>query len=229
MRRFLTKEQGDTIVEATIVYPVTILVFFVLLYASIFLCQRANLQANLEDALIYYKNVGTDTYVYVNDKMTFQKEGETISADGNHYEVSQKLNPYRRIGKAIGNAVGYEEISSDKFSEFFHSSCGHMFFYSGKNVKVELESVTDAVLYRKIKARATQTVETPINIAMVGATNSMTIAAEATVIVIDGDDTIRDIDFAGDIIKNTKLGEAVTDAAGKAMDYYDELKGKLGI
>lgn len=229
MRRFWKKEQGDTIVEATIVYPVTIMVFFVLLYASIFLCQRANLQANLEDALVYYKNVGTDTYVYVNDKMAFHKEGETISADGNRYEVSRKLNPYRRIGKAIGNAIGYEEINSGKFSEFFHSSCGHMFFSRGSNVKVELESVTDAIIYKKIKAKATQTVETPINIAMVGAANSMTIAAEATVVVIDGDDTIRDIDFAGDIVKNTKFGEAVTDVAGKAMDYYEKLKEKLGI
>lgn len=229
MRHFFTKEQGDTIVEATIVYPLTIFVFFVLLYASLFLCQRANLQANLEDALIYYKNVGTDTYVSVEDKMRFYKEGETIHAKGNRYEVSGKLNPYRRIGKVLGNALGFEEISSDKFSQFFHSSCGHMFFYTGKNVRVELESVTDALLYKKITAKATQTLESPINLAIVGATHKMTVVAKATVVVVDGDDMIRDIDFAGDVIKDTKFGAAATDLAGKALNFYEDLKEKLGI
>ena len=229
MRHFFMKEQGNTIVEATIVYPVTIFVFFVLLYASLFLCQRANLQANLEDALIYYKNAGTDTYVSVDDKMRFYKEGETIHAKGNCYEVPGKLNPYRRIGKALGNALGFEEISSDKFSQFFHSSCGHMFFYTGKNVQVELESVTDALLYKKITAKATQTLKSPINLAIVGATHKMTIVAKATVVVVDGDDMIRDIDFAGDVIKDTKFGTAVSEVAGKAMNFYDDLKEKLGI
>lgn len=229
MKRFLKCEQGDTIVEATIVYPLTFFVFFVLLYASIFLCQRANLQANLEDALIYYKNAGTDTYVSADDKMSFFRDDVTISAEGSHYDASQKLNPYRRIAKAIGNAFGSDEISASDFSNFFHSSVGHMFFDEGNNVNVELVKVMDTALYKEITARAAQTVESPVNIAIVGATNKMTITAEATVVIVDGDDMIRDIDFAGDMIKDTKFGVAAAEAAGKALEFYKKLKEKLGI
>ena len=74
-----------------------------------------------------------------------------------------------------------------------------------------------------------QTVESPVNIAIVGATNKMTITAEATVVIVDGDDMIRDIDFAGDMIKDTQFGVAAAEAAGKALDFYKNLKAKLGI
>lgn len=227
--QLIKMENGNTIVEASIVYPITIFVFFVLFYSALFLCQRANLQANLEDALIYYKNVGTDTYVSVNDSMVFSNEGDTVAATGNEYRVTAKLNPYRRVGKAVTNAIGFKEINSDDFSKFFHSSYGHMFFDNGNNVEVELVKVTDAILYKKITARATQTVQSPINIAIVGAKNSMVISAEATVVVVDGDDMIRDIDFAVDMVEKTKLGEAAKEVAGKAMGFYDDLKETLGI
>lgn len=226
MRSIDFKESGYTIVEATIVYPVTVMLFFVILYASLFLCQRANLQAKLEDALIYYKNEATDTFVSANESMIITKENELIKIAGNSYEVESSINPYRHIGAALGNAIGING-NQDKFSKLFHSRYGTMFFDDGENIKVEVISVTDAILYRKITVRATQQVSAPINLAFVGAENSMTLSAEATAIMVDGDDLIRDFDFAVDLVENTKVGKKAKELAGKAMEYYEKLKEKF--
>lgn len=224
MKKIEKNESGHTIVEATIVYPVTILVFFVLLYASLFLCQRANLQANLEDALIYYKHVNSDTYVTAGSELSFEANGEEIFAVGNQYESPKKLDPYRHIFHTLTGG----NLSSSNFASFFRSAYGHMFFDDGSNVQVTLKE-NDYLIYRKLTATAKQTVESPINISFVGATNTVDITAQATVVVVDGDNMIRDIDFAGDILEDTRLGKAASGVAEKAVGFYNKFKEKFGI
>lgn len=56
MRQLIKSEKGTAIVEATMLLPFCILMVLALYYASIFVCQKANLQANVENALIYYKS-----------------------------------------------------------------------------------------------------------------------------------------------------------------------------
>lgn len=225
------KEKGNTIVEATIVYPITIMTFFVLLYLSIFLCQRANLQANLEDALVYYKSVGTDTYVSVDSALSYNMEDITDHAKGNSYHVTEKLNPYRKLGNALAKgflqAVG-SKTSESGFAKFFRSGSGHMFFDDGSNVSISYKE-NDFVIYKRITATATQTVKAPINLSMVGGKNSMVITAQATAVVVDGDDTIRDIDFAGHLIDNSVVGEKLRETVSKVTDFYGKLKEKMGI
>lgn len=221
---YMQKEQGHTIVEATIIYPVTILVFFVLLYAALFVCQRANLQANLEDALIYYKNADSDTYVTAGRELSFSTDGNIIAAAGNTYEEPQKLDPYRSIFRSVG--IG--SVNSGNFSSFFRSAYRHMFFDDGSNITVTIKE-QNFLIYKRLTATAEQTVRPAVNIAFVGASNSLTISSTATVVVVDGDSMIRDIDFAKGLVSDTRFGKAASKAVGKAVDFYNKLKEKLGI
>ena len=64
MRKLIEDNRdGYTIVEATFVFPIIILIVLALFYVAIFLCQRAILQSNLQTALLYYKNVESDNYI----------------------------------------------------------------------------------------------------------------------------------------------------------------------
>ena len=63
------KEKGHIAVEAIIILPIAVLSTLLLLYLSLFLFQRASLQAALETTLVYYKNTVTDTYVTKNVEM----------------------------------------------------------------------------------------------------------------------------------------------------------------
>lgn len=219
-------EQGDVIVEATIVFPVAIFIFFALLYAALLFYQRANLQVSLEDALIYYKHVNSDTYVSAGADISFQNNEDGIAAAGNQYGSPEYLDPYRHIGGSIMGAVTgkNQNIDSQSFESFFRSAYGHMFFGSGENIEITV-SEQNFVIYRRVTAKAVQTVKSPISLAFIGASDSMQIKAEATVVVVDGDDLVRDIDFAAD----TKVGKMAVNAVGKLVEFYNKFKDKFGI
>lgn len=215
-------EQGHTIVEATIVYPITMILFFVLLYGALFVCQRANLQANLEDALIYYKNVETDTYVTAGKEISFEVDGNTVSASGGQYGPTEKLDPYRHIFSSVMR----KGMNETDFKSFFLSSYKNMFFDDGNNILVTIKE-NDYLIYKKITATATQKLSSPINIASVGETNTLDINAEATVVVMDGDSMIRDVDFAKDLISQTTLGQKAAELVDKAVGFYNKIKEKI--
>ena len=101
-----------------------------------------------------------------------------------------------------------------------------MFFDDGSNVSISYKE-NDFVIYKRITATATQTVKAPINLSMVGGKNSMVITAQATAVVVDGDDAIRDIDFAGHLIDNSVVGEKLRETVSKVTDFYGKLKEKI--
>ena len=141
------------------------------------------------------------------------------------------MNPYRKLGSAMAkgfaNAVGIKTSEVD-FTDFFRSGSGHMFFDDGSNVSVTYKE-QDFVIYKRITATATQKISAPINLEMVGGKNSMVINVQSSVVVVDGDDVIRDIDYAGHLIDNSAVGDKLREIAGKITDYYGKLKEKLGI
>ena len=90
-------QKGSAEVEAIFIMPIAILSVLLLLYLALFLFQRANLQAGLETALVYYKNTVTDTYVKHNSDVTYAGgDGSSIGA-GNSYSAGGPLSPYRGI------------------------------------------------------------------------------------------------------------------------------------
>ena len=57
----------------------------------------------------------------------------------------------------------------------------------------------------------------------------MNIAATGKVVITDGDDMIRNIDFAVDIVNQTKFGKKVAELVDKADQYYKKFKSKFNI
>lgn len=219
MRRLLKNEDGLAIVEATILLPVCMLMIIALYYASIFLCQKANLQANLQTALIYYKNVESDTYVEAKEQMQFQHTDGTVGAVGSSYGRTSKLFPYRFFGM---------QFREQSFASLFRSICGNMFFDSGDNVDLTVRSV-NYVVYKKISATASQEVRPAISLKMVGVPEQMTISVSGETVVTDADDFIRNTDFAADLISNTALGEKIGDLTDLVSGIYNKFKEKFHI
>lgn len=77
MKNFFKDQRGAfLIVEAAIVYPVMLIMIMILLFYSMILTMKANMQSALETALIYYKRELTDTYVGFMDDL----ENNSVSA-----------------------------------------------------------------------------------------------------------------------------------------------------
>ena len=91
MQGFSNNEKGEIFVEATIVLPICIVAILAFFYAALFMAQKANLQANLQNALIYYKSQESDTFVRVKDHMSYTtEEGKFSAIDGKIHPEHQK-------------------------------------------------------------------------------------------------------------------------------------------
>lgn len=212
-------EKGLAVIEATLLLPFCMIMVIALYYVAIFQCQKANMQANLQNALLYYKNVETDTYVEASESMAYTSAEGTISAVGGSYGDPQYLFPYRFFGM---------KFQSAKFESFFRSMCGYMFFDNGSNVELTTNT-TNYVVYKRITATANQTVKPAISLSMVGVPDSMVISCTASVVLSDTEDFIRNTDFVIDIVEHTKLGEVAGSLVDKAVEFYNSFKEKFNI
>lgn len=216
MRKFIKEERGLAVVEATLLLPFCMIMVIAVFYAAIFMCQKANLQANLQNSLIYYKNVSSDTFVQADGKISYTGDTGT-DASGSSYSVDGKKFPYRFLGMSF---------ESSSMESFFRSMCGYMFFDMGENVQFTAKS-ENYVVYKMITATATQTVKPAINLSMVGASNEMTITVTGKAVVNDADELIRNVDFVVDIVADTKLGQQISSLAQKVSDAYTKFTSKF--
>lgn len=216
-----SRNQGYVEVEATIILPLAILSVLLLLYLSLFLYQRANLQACLETSLVYYKNTVTDTYVSKNEEVKYIKDSDSYMGAGNSYSVTGPLIPYRGMF-GDGNHLN----SQAAFEKYFRSVAGDMLFDDDLTLTI---NYSNYVFLKQFEVTATQKVSAPIDFGALGIGNEYMISATARVAVVDHDSTIRDVDYAIDLLEDTKLGEMSRNLASKVSEAYGKLKGILGI
>jgi Flp pilus assembly pilin Flp len=219
MKAFIKNENGLAIIEATFLLPFCTIMIVALFYAAIFMCQKANLQANVQNALIYYKNVDSDNYVQAKANMSYSSDNGTVGAVGSSYGTPQYKFPYRFLSMPF---------DSEGFKSFFKSMSKHMFFDNGSNVSIEVEK-KNYVIYKTITATAHQTVSPAINIAMVGGSNSLDIYVTGSVVVTDSDDFIRNIDYVLDVVNQTSFGQKVSEFVDKGIEYYNKFKQKFNV
>lgn len=219
MRKLHNDENGLAVVEATILLPFCMIMVIAIFYAAIFMCQKANLQANLENTLLYYKNTYSDTYVAAKGQMAYQKSGEVQAANGSSFEEPVEKFPYRFFGMKFNSAA---------FESFFRSMCGNMFFDTGSNVKVHSDK-HNYIIYKTLTAKVSQQVKPAVSLAMVGGPRTMEIEATGTVVINDGDDFIRNVDFIIDVTSKTAFGQKVSEMVGKVTDLYGKFKEKFNI
>lgn len=219
-KKITENESGLAVVEAAILLPVCIIMVVAIYYAAIFMCQKANMQANLQNALVYYKNVDSDTYVSADAGMDYSRaagDSTKIYAKGSGYSVSSSLFPYRFFAM---------KFDSGAFESFFRSMCGYMFFDSGENITLTTDA-SNYVIYKTIRVTAEQTVMPAVSMSLIGLSDSLTISATCEVVISNGDDFVRNVDFITDLLKDTKLGEAAADLVDKAAEFYNKFKEKF--
>lgn len=214
------KEKGHIAVEAIIILPIAVLSTLLLLYLSLFLFQRASLQAALETTLVYYKNTVTDTYVTKNAEMEYTEGSDYQVGAGNSYSASRPLSPYRGMF-GDGNNLN----SQKDFEKYFKSTAERILYRNDLSLTIDYSNY---VLLKQFEATATQTVSSPLDFSILGIDNKYQISATARVAVVDHDSLIRNGDYAISLVKDTKLGEMVRNFAGKISAAYSKLKEILG-
>lgn len=167
------KEKGHIAVEAIIILPIAVLSTLLLLYLSLFLFQRASLQAALETTLVYYKNTVTDTYVTKNVEMEYTEGSDYQVGAGNSYSASRPLSPYRGMF-GDGNNLN----SQKDFEKYFKSTAERILYRNDLSLTIDYSNY---VLLKQFEATATQTVSSPLDFSILGIDNKYQISATARV------------------------------------------------
>ena len=217
----IREEKGSVEVEATFILPIAVLSVVMLLYLSLFMFQKANLQAALETVIVYYKNAVTDTYVTRNTDMTYTKSDASQIGAGNSYRATQALNPY---SGTFGDGKNNNDQSA--FKKYFDSVAGNMLFDDDLTVKIYYNN---GVITDQFEAVAVQKVKFPMDLSLIGVGDSYEISATARVAVVNNDEVIRDVDYAIDIIRGTKIADYADKFSEKVKEVYGKIKSTLGV
>lgn len=219
-------EKGYIFVEAAIVYPIITLIFFVIFYAALFVYEKATLQTSIENAVIYYKSEKSDTYVSMREK--FEKNLDSRIA--NKYGNVKYKNPYRHVGSALSGIIGAiiskfgspenDYTSTTTIASFIKNS-------GGSDVNVTNVKEEDFYLYKTIEVTANKPLSASINIDKVGGKSKIKIESKAKFVILDSDSFIRDIDFAADLLEDTKAGDLFRELKDKTSGTYKKLMDKI--
>lgn len=230
MKNFFKDQRGAfLIVEAAIVYPVMLIMIMILLFYSMILTMKANMQSALETALIYYKRELTDTYVGFMDDL----ENNSVSAT----EYTRVVAPagYSNIYKQLINEVA-SNPDAEKFEKMFFNNYRFLNFSSGKKgstfnssgIKVNLDSTTNFIIYRELNAAAEQTITLPFIKGMFGINNELKLKANAKIVVNDSVSVMRITDVVDYVIIKTGFNEKLDSLFGENINkFLNFLNGQI--
>ena len=74
---------------------------------------------------------------------------------------------------------------------------------------------------------ANKALSASVNINKVGGKKNITIESKAKFVILDSENLIRDVDFAADLIKDTKVGELYEKLKDKTSETYNKVMDKI--
>lgn len=181
----LNKEEAYIIVEATLIFPMIIIIFFGMIMASMVLPFRASLQKATQYAANSIAMASSDSWFGIDAYNNLKK-----SKPRNIY--LDLISPFEDIEEgaltqSVKEQVNWLNMNLDETA------------FANKDVKVDYK-LTKYILYNEVSVTATKHIRFPINIAWMGMTNEIDISVTSTAVVNNGDEFIRGMDLATDIV-----------------------------
>jgi len=214
-RRFISSVAGDTtgdaVVEATILFPVMIMIFAALVLLSIYLPARATLQRATQYAATVIATEVSDTWLFFDEgSMSYYRESSSKRLNNVYVDLFSGSGDVQSKGEAIVREQERRGISS-----------------RAGDLKVE-SVVVNKIIYKEAVVTATRDFPIPVDLSFIGFPESISITATSTVFVQNPDEFIRNIDIASDflefIIDKFNLHD-ITDAIGS---FGSRVSGILG-
>ena len=186
-RNFITdlikNTSGDAVVEATILFPVMIMIFGALVLLSIYLPAQAALQRATQYAATAIATEHGDTWLFYN---------ESDMAYFHETRREQLENVYVSFFKSAGDIRAKAEtivINNEKRS--ISSKAGEL-IVEGK--------VVNNIFFKEAVVTATRIYTMPVDLSFIGFPNSIPVTATSTAVIQNTDEFVRSIDAASDFV-----------------------------
>ncbi len=198
MYEFFKNEKGDAIVEATILFPIMIMIIAGITILSIYLPTKGVLQHAT-------KKAGNAVAVEYSDTWVEFDKGE--------FGFKEKSNlGTEHVYKALFNSIDVakaEEIVKITYEKSITPKLGEL--------KVEAK-VKNYVIYKEVIVMTQKTIPSPVNLSFVGFPKEIIIDVQSIHVVQNGDELVRNIDIARDVVlfldEKYKISEMLSSVTG---------------
>jgi len=201
LARFAKDTTGDVVVEATILFPIMIMIFAALVLLAMYLPVRAVLQRAAQHAATAIATENSDTWLFFDEyNMAYYHKADR----------SQLNNVYAELFSGNGDI----QQKSDEIVIYIENRG-----ISPKEGQLFIEGyVENNIVYKEVVITAAREFPMPINLAFVGFPETIVITATSTSVVLNAEEFVRTIDMANDfadfIIEKYNLNnitEAISD------------------
>lgn len=209
----LRDTKGDAVVEATILFPIIIMIFAALVLLSMYLPTRAGLQMATQYAATAIATEQSDTWLrYDEEEMEYYWVTDKSDLPNVYSAVFSAL-----IGGGGGDAAKAETIVEKTEDKRIIKPTGELTVEYG---------VVNYVVYKEIIVTATRTVKMPVNLSFIGFPSQIPVTVTSTAVVQNGDEFIRNMDLAAEIATGL-YDEYIADTGiGKLFTSIGEVVGK---
>jgi len=209
---FIEDTNGDAVVvQAAIIFPIIIMVFFAIVMLSLFIPQQTILREAAQVTAVSIATERSDTWVSFDAHANPQR----VASVGNVY-----IDTIRGAFSQGDDGVRAENMARNLTRRGFVNVPG--------NIEVEYHFI-NFVIYQEVVVTLTQTIPIPINLSFIGFPTELVMAQEARAVVQNGDEFVRTIDLAADLATwlDNKFG--ISDTIQPAFDAISNVRGRLGF
>ena len=200
LKRIICDESADAVVEATILFPIIIMIFFSFILLAIYLPSSVALQRSVQKAALIASAQRSDLgYVY----------DVSTGKAGVNYEKLRRENVYAYMFRGLDD----EKANLEKIVGKYAAAA----LYTGKNLQVSVEQ--DPHDKRYIIVTAEQTLAMPFSFPFLSITDEITLRKSARSMNRDADEFIRSMDIVYDLV--IRKSDKVKKTLGDISDFFD--------
>lgn len=218
MKTTLWKDtRGYAVVEATILFPIIIMIFAGIVLLAMYLPTRAGLQRATQYAATAIATERSDTW------LKYDVDGMKYCWEANKDRLG---NVYSSLVCAI-ISNGYDDDESDTKRIVVKAEENNPFKAPGE-LTVEY-GVVNYIIYKEIIVTATRTVPMPVDLSFVKFPKEIPVTVTSTAVVVNGDEFVRNMDLAADITQVAIEATGTQEIFEKAGALFGKINELLGI
>lgn len=208
LKRFINDINGDAVVEAAILFPIMIMIFAALVLLAMYLPQRTILQETAQYTATALATQASDTYIAFDD-------------NGNKIDKTPDISVYITLVKGIAGSNLDVKAQAEKIAAHMAKNA---ILPVSSTVNVDLE-VINYIVYQELTVTLTQTVPMPVDLSFIGFPTELVLVQSASAVVQNGDEFVRDIDIAKDMViwLDKKLGVSKSLRESGALDQINKV------
>ena len=210
-RNILKDTKGDAIVEATILFPIMIMIFAALVLLAIYLPAQAVLQRATQYAATAIATEVGDTWLFFDEgSMTYRWETDKGRLKNVYVDLFTGSGDIGSKGETIVIEAESRSISS-----------------KAGNLTVE-SNIINRILYKEAVVTAVREFPIPVDLSFIGFPRTISVTSSSTAVVQNGDEFIRNIDLASGFVGFINEKYNLSNVADAIGSFGNRVSGILG-